>query len=107
MSNIVPDPRTEDQSDQSSRFTVQRHERRLGIKYAASRKAHDVVEETKRAAQRVVLVIDLRVHMTAVGRRNHCRGRLVVRFGPLPYFHFGMGCEFLWHRLSEVEDHEE
>ena len=52
--------------------------RRLRIEHAASGKTHDVVEKAQRSAQRVVLIVDLRIHVAAIRRRDHGGRGLIV-----------------------------
>jgi len=88
MSNIGPDQRAQDESDE--RTPLKNGERCLRIKRAASRKPHNVVQKAQRAGERAVLVVDLGIDVPAVGGSDQRGGGLVSLIG--------LGASFRRHR---------
>ena len=71
-----------------------------GVEDSAARETHNVVQKTKRSAQGAILIVDFRIHMPPICRRNHPGGRLIVRFRPPPNFDFRSSVAF---RLVAVQ----
>src|SRR4029077_11349622 len=102
MPDIVADARTEDKANQASGLAIDCHERRFRIEDSATGEAHDVIQEAQRAAEGVVLVVDLRVDMPAICGRDHGGGGLVISFGPGADFDVSMGSKVRRSRLCET-----
>ena len=56
--------------------------RSLWIEGPASRKSHNVIQETQRPTKRPVLIVDLRVHVIPIRSRNQSRRSLVILLSP-------------------------
>ena len=69
VANIGAHLRAQDQADQRARAALEDDERSVRVEHAASRKAHDVVQEAQRTAERAVLVVDLGIDVPAIRRR--------------------------------------
>ena len=88
-------------------LAVQRHIRGGLEKGSASGILHDVVQETARAADRIVLIVDAAVDMAAVGLRNQVGGGFLMPVLPRRKVNAGAGRtgpqQF---RLLQTESHE-
>src|SRR5713226_4703475 len=81
-----------------------------GIEGAASGEAHDIVQETQRAGEGAVLIVDLGIDMAAVGGRDQGSGGLVILLRPGTDFKLGRKRrQSRWRSLrmlADIEIHE-
>src|SRR5271163_4610198 len=86
VANIGAHQRAENEADERARAALDNNEGCPGIKSAASRKAHDVVEKAQRAGKGAVLIVDLGIDVAAVGGSDQGGGGLIFLLGPGTYF---------------------
>src|SRR5271168_554674 len=106
MAHVITNSRAQDQPNQILSLAVHGSIRRFRIEQPASWKANDVIQKAQRSAQRVVLVVDLSIHVVTIRRGNHGGGRLVVRFRPSPDLNIRKRRRSLRHGVAELENHE-
>jgi len=104
---VTEEPPTSPEPDQALRALVHGDKRRLRIENTAPRKADDVVQESQRTAQGAVLVVDFRVHVTAVRGGDQRRRRMVVRFSPAPQFNFRIDASRGLQCSAQGQHHEQ
>src|SRR5579862_9746309 len=107
MSDVVAHARAEDQSDHTFRSTIEYNEGRLGIEDAAPRESHDVIQEAQRSAQRVVLIVNLRVDVPTIRSGDNGGRGLIIAFGPGTDLYVRVRRSFFWHSLPHRQHHEQ
>src|SRR5260370_1396375 len=106
VAHVLAHAGAQDEPDQSFRLAIQGYVGRLRVEDATSREANDVIEKTQRAAERMVLVIDLSIDVSAVCRSNDSGRGLVVPIRPRTDFNIGMRTNRFRCRLSQRQSHE-
>src|SRR4051794_27743614 len=89
MSHIRLDHRAQDQSDDRAVVSIANHKRSFWIEDTASWEAHDVVQKSHGAGDGAVLVVDVGIHVVAVGSGDDGGRTLKFFFAPAPQLELG------------------
>ena len=108
MGDVFAHARAEDQADALLCGAAQEDARGGGVEVSAAGEADDVVEEAQRAGGRAVLVVDVAVEVSTVGRGYETGGGVEVVFSPGAHFKVGIGIDLGGGDTDEqIAAHEE
>jgi hypothetical protein len=82
MTNIFTDARTQQESGNRPRWFVQRHERGMRVKDAASWKTDNIIQEAQRTVEAPILIVDFGINVAAIRRGDYRRAGLKVLLSP-------------------------